>query len=253
MVLWREESAIVGQAELVEQMKRWEGHTAIGPDGEKIGKIEDIYFDRESGEPEWALVQTGMFGKKDSFVPLAGAKAQGDALEVRYPKDQVKDAPNVEPGGELSHDEEARLYQHYRLDQGQESERQPSRGRKADDAMTRSEEELQVRKVRRPSELVRLKKYVVTENVQKTVPVQREEVRVEREPITDENVDAAMSGSDISEGEHEVMLTEEKAVADKRTVPKERVRTVKDERTDEETVSEELRKEQIETERKPRR
>jgi uncharacterized protein (TIGR02271 family) len=244
----------VGQPQLVEQMQRWQGHTVIGPEGEKVGKIEDIYFDRESGEPEWALVQTGLVGKKDSFVPLAGAQSQGDDLRIRYPKDQVKDAPNIEPDGELSDDEEARLYQHYRLEGGQESERQSPRGHKAgEDAMTRSEEELQVRKVRRPSELVRLKKYVVTENVQQTVPVEREEVRIEREPITDENVDAAMSGPDISEDEHEVVLTEEEAVADKRTVPKERVRAAKDQRTDEETVSEELRKEQIDTEREPRR
>jgi uncharacterized protein (TIGR02271 family) len=243
----------MGQEEMVEQIRRWEGHPVIGPDGDKIGKVEDIYFDRQSGQPQWALVQTGLFGKKASFVPLSGTKAEGDALQVLYQKDQVKDAPSVDPDGDLSEAEEARLYEHYALISGQQRQQKPSGGRKADDAMTRSEEELDVRKVRRPSELVRLKKYVVTENVQQTVPVEREEVRIEREPITDENVDAATSGPDISEAEHEVALDKEEVVTEKRTVPKERVRATKDQRTDEETVSEEVRKEQIETERKPRR
>jgi uncharacterized protein (TIGR02271 family) len=89
---------------------------------------------------------------------------------------------------------------------------------------------------------------VVTEQVQQTVPVQREEVRVEREPITDANVGAATSGPDISEEEHEVTLHEEEVVTEKRAVPKERVRMDEQTVTDEETVSEEVRKEQIEAE-----
>ena len=79
-------------------------------------------------------------------------------------------------------------------------------------------------------------------------PVQREEVRIEREPITDVNVDKALSGPEISEEEHEVVLHEEEVVAEKRAVPKERVRMTKDTVTDEETISEEVRKEQIEAE-----
>ena len=106
---------------------------------------------------------------------------------------------------------------------------------------------------RAQSHVARLKKYVVTENVQKPCRFSEERWRIEREPITDENVDAAMSGPHIPEGEHEVTLTEENAVADKPAVPKERVRAVKDERTDEETVSEESRKGQMDTERKPPR
>jgi uncharacterized protein (TIGR02271 family) len=92
---------------------------------------------------------------------------------------------------------------------------------------------------------VRLRKYVTTEQVTKTVPVQREHVRVEREPVTDANRDQAMAGPDISEGEHEVVLTEEEPVVEKRAVPKERVRLAKDTVTDEETVSEDVRKERI--------
>src|SRR4051794_14837790 len=92
----------------------------------------------------------------------------------------------------------------------------------------------------------RLRKYVVTENVQQRAPVEREEVRVQREPITDANVDEAMRGPDISEAEHEVTLHAEEPVVEKRTVPKERVRLDKENVTDEETVSEEVRKERIE-------
>jgi len=123
-----------------------------------------------------------------------------------------------------------------------------SAGTATDEAMTRSEEELAVgtRSVERGR--ARLRKYVVTEQVQTTVPVQREEVRIEREPITDANVDEATAGPEISEDEHEVVLREEEVVTEKRTVPKERVKLQKDTVTDEETVSEEVRKEQIEAE-----
>jgi uncharacterized protein (TIGR02271 family) len=112
--------------------------------------------------------------------------------------------------------------------------------------MTRSEEELRVGTAQRERGRVRLRKYVTTEHVQQTVPVQRERVRVEREPITDANVDAATSGPDISEEEHEVILREEEPVVEKRVVPKERVRLDKDTVTGEERVAEPVRKEQIE-------
>jgi uncharacterized protein (TIGR02271 family) len=121
-------------------------------------------------------------------------------------------------------------------------------GPTTDDAMTRSEEELRVGTAQRERGRVRLRKYVITEEVQQTVPVRREEVRVEREPITDENADEALEGPAISEDEHEVVLHEEEVVTEKRAVPKERVRLSTDTVIDEETVSEEVRKEQIEVE-----
>ena len=112
--------------------------------------------------------------------------------------------------------------------------------------MTRSEEELRVGKASRERGRARLRKYVVTEDVQKTVPVQREEVRVEREPITDANVGDAKDGPAISEEEHEVTLHEEEVVTEKRAVPKERVRMDKQTVTEDQKVSEQVRKEQIE-------
>ncbi|MDQ0692044.1 PRC and DUF2382 domain-containing protein [Arthrobacter sp. W4I7] len=118
-------------------------------------------------------------------------------------------------------------------------------GPTTDDAMTRSEERLHVGTEREATGRARLRKYVTTENVTKTVPVQREEVRLEREPITDANRGAALNGPDISEEEHEVILHEERPVVDKETVPVERVRLDKDVVQDDATVSEEVRKEHI--------
>jgi uncharacterized protein (TIGR02271 family) len=239
---------------------QWQGRTMIGADGGKIGKISEIYDDPETGEPEWATVSSGLFGTKSNFVPLAGASPEGEDVRAQVTKDQVKDAPGVEADRELSEQEERRLFEHYGVPyttagsttaQGTPqgvSEGGGRSGDDGDDAMTRSEEELRVGTVSREAGRARLRKYVVTEQVQKTVPVSREEVRVEREPITDENVDEAMSGAEISEGEHEVVLHEEEPVVEKRTVPKERVRLGKEATTQERQVSEEVRKERIEAE-----
>jgi uncharacterized protein (TIGR02271 family) len=221
----------------------WRGREVVSGDGDKIGTLEEIYLDTHTGQPEWATVNTGLFGKKQSFVPLVESGPQGGRVVVPYSKDQVKDAPSVDPDGELSADEEQQLYRHYGVGNGRDVS-----GPTTDDAMTRSEEELRVGTSQRERGRVRLRKYVVTEEVQRTVPVQREEVRVEREPITEGNADAAMAGPDISEEEHEVTLHEEEVVVEKRAVPKERVRMSKDTVTDEQTVSEEVRKERIEVE-----
>ncbi len=114
--------------------------------------------------------------------------------------------------------------------------------------MTRSEEEIAVGTRQREAGRARLRKYVVTEEVQQRVPVAREEVRIEREPVTDANVDEALEGPALDEEEHEVTLHEEEPVVEKRVVPKERVRLEKEREVDEETVEGELRKEQIEAE-----
>lgn len=112
--------------------------------------------------------------------------------------------------------------------------------------MTRSEEQVRVGTETRETGRVRLRKYVVTENVTQTVPVSREEVRLEREPITDENRGDALAGGDITEEEHEVVLTEERPVVQKEAVPVERVRLDKDTVTNQQQVDETVRKEEIE-------
>jgi uncharacterized protein (TIGR02271 family) len=258
------------------ELQNWRDRDLIDRDGDKIGTIADIYLDQETGRPEWLAVKTGLFGSRVSFVPTAEARPEDDQVRVPYEKSHVKDSPNVEADGALSQEEERRLYDHYGLDYSERRSdsglaeqgeaglsgvtgagaEMPDRGTvgrdvsgpETDDAMTRSEEEVRVGTERREAGRARLRKYVVTEEVTKTVPVQREEVRVEREPITDANADRAMSGPEISEEEHEVTLHAEEPVVEKRAVPKERVRLERDSVTDEETVSEEVRKERIETE-----
>ena len=239
-----------------QDVQSWVGGTALDAQGEKIGKITDVYLDEQTNTPEWLAVSTGLFGTRVSFVPLQGATVQGDDVRVPFSKDQVKDAPNAEADGRLSMEEEARLYQHYGLpysdapsDTGLPAGGAPTAG--TDDAMTVSEEELRVGKTSREAGRARLRKWVETEQVSTTVPVAHEEVRVEREPITEANVDEALSGPEITESVHEVPLMEEEAVAAKQTVPKERVRLAKDTVTEEAEVGAELRKERVEAEVEP--
>ena len=118
-------------------------------------------------------------------------------------------------------------------------------GLTTDDAMTRSEEQLRVGTERVEAGRARLRKYVTSETETRTVPVSREEVRVEREPITDANMPKAMDGPAISEEEHEVVLSEERPVVAKEAVPVERVRLDTETVTEQATVTEEVRKEQI--------
>jgi uncharacterized protein (TIGR02271 family) len=250
----------------IETVQSWQGRTMVDPAGDKLGTIDAIYLDDETGQPEWATVTSGLFSAKTAFVPLAQAQDTGDSVQVPYDKQQVKNAPTMEADGQLSQDDEAELYRHYGLDYSEhrsdsglpagtaddrtdvdrDTVGRDVSGPTTDEAMTRSEEELAVGTETRERGRARLRKYVTTEQVTKTVPVQREEVRVEREPITDANLDAATSGPAISEEEHEVTLHQEEPVVEKRAVPRERVRLDTETVTDERQVSEEVRKEQIE-------
>ena len=248
------------------------GGNVVSQDGNKIGSIAQVYLDDDTDQPNWVTARTGLFGTSESFVPLEGARAEGNDIVVPYSKDQVKDAPRVDVDGHLEPAEEDRLYRHYQLGGG-ENDVEATAGRDAlhaadadeydgdaagtvghdtsgpttDDAMTRSEERLNVGTEKQETGRARLRKYITTENVTQTVPVQREEVRIEREPITDGNRGAALSGPDISEEEHEVILHEERPVVEKETVAVERVRLDTETVTDEVTVDEEVRKERIET------
>lgn len=247
------------------------GEDLCDREGDRIGSVEEIYLDSDTGAPEWALVSTGLFGGKSTFVPVRDVSEADGTLRVPFDKATVKDAPKMSPDGQLSQREEAELYRYYGIEYSEsrsdtglpeggarhgdsgdaDSDALDTVGRDVsgpptDDAMTRSEEELTVGKAERETGRARLRKYVVTDEVTQTVPVKREEIRLEREPITDTNRDAATSGTDLSEEEHEVVLHEEEVVVDKRTVPKERVRLDTDTVTDQREVSEDLRKEQVE-------
>ena len=93
----------------------FEGRTMLDRDGDKIGKIDDVYGDKQSGQPEWALVNTGLFGTKKTFVPLRGAQPVGEDIRVPLEKAHVKDAPGIDADGELSESEERELFTHYDL------------------------------------------------------------------------------------------------------------------------------------------
>lgn len=263
-------------------------HPVYDGDGNKIGDAKHVFFDDMTGRPEWVSVKTGMFGSAESFVPIRDAALVQDHLEVPYGKDQIKDAPNVDvdAGGHLSETEEHRLYDYYGINwdsvlseaertddgrwaagaggaagaagaagmAGRTGQRDAAMaagdrtGMRGDEAMTRSEEQMHIGVERRESGRARLRKYVVTEDVQQSVPVSHEEVRLEREPITDANRDDALSGQEIGEAEHEVTLHAERPVVRTETVPVERVRMTTDEHTEEETVRGQVRKERIEAE-----
>jgi uncharacterized protein (TIGR02271 family) len=271
------------------------GANVVDSNGDKIGSVGQVYLDDNDGHPSWASVKTGLFGTKESFVPLEDANWDGNDLRVGYDKDRVKDAPRVDADSHLEPSDEDELYRYYGMSAGQygtdtgftgnstNQDRDTTRtadagnltsndrdytttdtdgaftdtdrdrgtvgydtsGPTTDQAMTRSEEQLKVGTERVQTGKARLRKYVVTENQSVTVPVQREEVRLEREPITDANVGAAMDGPAISEEEHEVTLMEERPVVQKEAVPVERVRLDKDVVTEQQTVNEEVRKEEI--------
>jgi uncharacterized protein (TIGR02271 family) len=218
--------------------------------GNKIGKADNVFLDTATSQPEWVAVTTGFFGNKQVLIPLAQAELTQDSIVVPYDKNKVKGAPHIEPDHPLSEKEEAKLYSYYGLPYSElrSPSGLPDSGPETDTAMTRSEETLRVGTQQQQTGTARLRKYVVTEDVQTTVPVKREELRVEREPITDDNRAAATSGPTFHEEEHEVTLTEERPVVEKETVPVERVRLAKQEVTEQQQISEEVRKEQIEME-----
>jgi len=258
------------------------GQDVYDESGQKIGSASEVYLDDETGQPEWLTVKTGLFGTKESFVPIRDADLTNDGVRVPVSKDRVKDAPKIDTDGHLSPQEEEELYRYYGLGggtttgidtttgfdttTGTESTTgmattgvttgesfddrgavgHDTSGPTTDNAMTRSEERLNVGTRQTEAGRARLRKYVVTENVTETVPVSREEVRVEREPITDANIGNAMDGPAISEEEHEVVLHAEEPVVAKEAVPVERVRLDKETVTEQATVTEGLRKEEIE-------
>lgn len=247
---------------------RWDnliGRTAVGSDGEKVGKIGQIYLEDATGEPAWVTVSTGLFGTRQSFAPLHNATVSDDRVILAVPRDLVQDAPNIDDDGHLDDSETGTLYRHYTGYLGRGGQQPPdggypgngtgtwaagtqgrdTSGPTTDEAMTRSEERLHVGTENVVAGRARLRKYVVTENVSTTVPVSHEEVRLEREPITEANRGAAMSGPDISEEEHEVTLHAERPVVAKEAVPVERVRLGTETVTEEHQVREQVRKERI--------
>ncbi len=96
-----------------DEVMGWRSRKALDRDGDKLGTIEEIYLDAESGHPQWAAVKTGLLGSKLTFVPLEGARPQDDDVVLDWPKHVVKEAPSIDADGELSPEGEDRLYDHY--------------------------------------------------------------------------------------------------------------------------------------------
>ncbi len=161
----------------LETLLSWRGRTVRDPSGDKIGKLGDLYLDAETDLPAYAGVRTGLFGTHESIVPLKGAEDVGGDVVVAHDAELVRGAPNLGPGAVLSPGEEFALDQHYGTQPG------ANRPDEEPGTMVRSEEELRVGVTESaPVERVRLKKVLVTEHVETTVPRRREVIQLETDP-----------------------------------------------------------------------
>ncbi|GAB3837911.1 DUF2382 domain-containing protein [Kribbella italica] len=242
----------MSQMSTAQELERTIGQDVYDVEGQKVGTAANLYASDQSGEPEWVTVKTGLFGSKESFVPLAGAHAEQDGLHVGQRKDLIKDAPRIDDQGHLSEAEASELYRHYSMQAGMTGGMmQPGQdmgtGKTKDmkgagrEEMIRSEERLRAGTETVETGKVRLHKRVVTEEQQVTIPVSHEEVHVVREPIED-----GRTGGKIGEEDVEVTLHEERPVVAKETVAVERVGLDTETVREEQQVSEKVRKEQVE-------
>ncbi len=255
------------------------GGTAYDADGGKLGTVEHFFVDDRTGTPSWVAVTTGLFGTRTSLVPAQSAALEDGRLVLPVTKDAVRSAPEVGEGGHLSPDDEARLRRHYGLEvagtgepawtadsagltpagaapaedederTGRHAAPAASDGSMASDGgMVRSEEQLRVGTEQVAATRVRIVKYVVTEEVQVTVPIRREEIRVEEVPVDavdepgDSLVPAASGGGGLPD---EIVLHTERPVVTVEVVPVERVRLRVDVVEGQETVSGQVQREQI--------
>jgi hypothetical protein len=159
------------------------GTDVYSTDGDKIGSAGQVYLDNRTGDPAWVSVRTGLFGKKESFVPLSDAHLSDDRLQVPFGKDQVKNAPQIDQDGELSPADEEELYRYYEPTHDEAGSAAVPAGHD-DDAMPRSEER-GTRTEPEPAGKARLRKYVATEQRPAAVPVSRDGVRREHEQADD--------------------------------------------------------------------
>lgn len=239
----------------IPNLRRLLGKHVVGTDGERIGKVTSVYestSDTTGGT--FATVATGLFGSSRSFVPLDQAELRDGDLVVPYSKEQVRAAPRVEDDEELTSVEEQRLFEHYGLVDGPvepapagQAAAPPPPPRSDDGTLTLSEERLHIGTERVEIGRARLRKYIVTETVTRVVPVTHEELRIQREPIA-EPVDGTSPPlvHGLSEEEHEIVLTAERPAVHKEVVPVERVRLDAVTVTEQQTVTEQVRKEHVE-------
>jgi uncharacterized protein (TIGR02271 family) len=240
----------------MDRLAAMRGDTVYDSAGEKIGKVEEIFYDDATNQPEWIGIGTGFLGTKRVLVPVQGATATEDGVTVSYDKAMVKDAPDVD-SDEIAVDTERELYSYYGIkpSTARSDSVLPASGQAAGQAaaprgaeagereLTRSEEELRVGKRSVEAGRARLRKWVETEPVESEVQLRRETVQVNREPINE-----PVTGADIGEQTIEVPLRDEEAVVEKRVVAKERVSLDKDVEERTEAVGDDVRKERVEVE-----
>jgi hypothetical protein len=257
------------------------GSTAYGPNGDKIGTVESFFLDDRTGTPTWVAVSTGLFGSRHSIAPAADAAYDDGGLRLPVTADAVKAAPHM-AGDHLDPAEESALRAHYGI--AHPAPAVPPRsselgaedavpaapevdGRLGDGGMTRSEEQLRVGTERRPATRVRLVKYVITEDVQITVPIRREEIRIEEVPLDapDPGPGESLVAGEFASGgapsvtpssgmgglPEEIVLHTERPVVTVEVVPSERVRLRTELVEGQETVTGQVQREQIVVEQTP--
>lgn len=296
--------------------------TVIDQDGDKVGKVGQVYLDDATGQPNWVTVNTGLFGGSETFIPLDEATQDGDDLRVPYTKAFIKDAPNLDADSHVDESQEDELYRYYGLQGGGDQVRDGRDGRdgrvdgrdaaaagaagtaagaagtantgdrrddlrdgdarhrdnaadgplagdrrdgdlrdgdarhrddvaaagtaRGDDAnsVVRHEEEVNVGTERVQTGRARLRKHIVHDTETVTVPVEREEVEIVREPIADGEHGGRLSDEDV-----EVTLSEERPVVEKDVVAKERVGLDKNVVRDQEQVQTDVAREEVDIER----
>ncbi|MDQ2849833.1 MAG: YsnF/AvaK domain-containing protein [Actinomycetota bacterium] len=229
--------------------------------GSQVGLIGQVYVYPDSAAPQWVTVHTGAPSTMELFVPVAGATAVGMGLGVPYGMDTVLTAPRADGDTvALSPMHVARLYRHYGVvtsadhphsgpthDQDQQDNAAMTSG---GGGMTRSEEQLTIATETYPTETVRLRKHIITEEKTITVSVRREVFTLERAPVAEHDSESVGGGlkAEPSHLQYETVLHEEQIVVNKKMVPIERVTLFVDVVAEQREITEQVRKEQIETE-----
>jgi stress response protein YsnF len=225
----------------MQQLSGMQGAPVYDDASDRIGSVEEIFYDTQSNQPAWIGIGTGFLGTKRVLVPVEGARAEADGVYVPYSKDKVKDSPDID-SDEISAETEDELYAYYGVGGGVTAGA-PSGAGQDEATVTRSEEELRVGTRTTDAGQARLRKWVETEPVSEDVELKRESARVTREPI-----DQPVSGAEIGEEQVDVTLRAEEPVVEKQAVAKERIGVEKDVDVDRETVTGEVRKERVEVE-----
>lgn len=245
----------------INQISQLKGSKVLDKNGEVIGTLVNVWVDQHE-KPVWYSIASGMFGLNANFAPTQGSKINEEGIWVDYTKEKVHGSHAIDMDGDLTDAEAMQLYEYYGMSMNttggstsgsvqmtEPRSHQATNTTQTDDdnddhGMTLSEEEVEVHKERHETGRVRLKKYIVTEDVTMTVPVKKEKVKIVREPAE------GMDGKDIElgEGTTDITLSEEEVHLEKRVVPKERVRLEKEEYTEEEKVTGQVRKERAKLE-----